>query len=196
MKSVFNFLVEPKNGRTTAAVQIEDKELLLNTELQNHQYTSRLGVVRSTPTAMSTEVQVGDEIIVHHNVFRAFRDIRGKEKNSKSFITEDLFTVSIDQIYAYKRNGEWRAIEGFSFVKPIANNDSFSLEKERPLIGKLKFGGGGIKKGSLIGFTPSSEYEFNIDGERLYRVRNNQITVEYEYQGDEEEYNPSWSQSS
>lgn len=63
-------------------------------------------------------------------------------------------------------------------------------------MGKVKFGGNNIKKDSLIGFTPSSEYEFNIDGERLYRVRANQITVEYEYQGDEEEYNPSWSQSS
>jgi hypothetical protein len=139
MRSVFNFLIEPKNGRTTALKQVGDKELLLNTELQNHQYTSRLGVVRATPTAMNTEVQVGDEIIVHHNVFRAFRDIRGKEKNSKSFITDDLFTVSIDQIYAYKRNGEWRAIEGFSFVKPLANNNGFSLEKERPLKCKKKF---------------------------------------------------------
>ena len=196
MRSVFNFLVEPKNGRTTATKQIDDKELLLNTELQNHQYTSRLGVVKATPTAMDTEVQVGDEVILHHNVFRAFRDIRGKEKNSKSFITDDLFTVSIDQIYAYKRNGEWRAIDGFCFVKPIANNKPFSLEKERPLMGKVKFGSDNIKKDSLIGFTPSSEYEFNIDGERLYRVRANQITVEYEYQGDEEEYNPSWSQGS
>ena len=40
------------------------------------------------------------------------------------------------------------------------------------------------------------EYEFNIEGERLYRVPTNKITIKYEYQGNEEEYNPSWSQSS
>ncbi len=39
------------------------------------------------------------------------------------------------------------------------------------------------------------EYEFNIEGQRLYRVPTNQITIKYEYQGDEEEYNPSSTQS-
>ena len=50
--------------------------------------------------------------------------------------------------------------------------------------------------GSLVGFTPNSEYEFIIDGERLYRVYTKFITIKYEYQGDEEAYNPSWAQSS
>ena len=48
---------------------------------------------------------------------------------------------------------------------------------------------------SLIGFRPGSEYEFVVDGERLYRVLSNFITIKYEYQGNEEEYNPSWAQS-
>ena len=72
----------------------------------------------------------------------------------------------------------------------------FSSEKERPLIGIIKYAGEGFEIGSLVGFTPGSEYEFNIEGERLYRVPTSKITVEYEYQGDEKEYNPSWSQSS
>jgi hypothetical protein len=37
------------------------------------------------------------------------------------------------------------------------------------------------------------EYEFIIEGQRLYRVPTNLITIKYEYQGDEEEYNPSWT---
>ena len=50
-----------------------------------------------------------------------------------------------------------------------------------------------ISNGDLVGFTPDSEYEFIIDGERLYRVLTNQISIKYEYQGDEKEYNPSWT---
>jgi co-chaperonin GroES (HSP10) len=50
-----------------------------------------------------------------------------------------------------------------------------------------------IKNGDLVGFTPYSEYEFIIDGERLYRVLTNQISIKYEYQGNEKEYNPSWT---
>ncbi len=196
MRSVFNFLVEPKNGRTTAAKKIDNKELLLNTELQNHQYTTRHGVVKSTPSSMNTTLKCGDEIIVHHNVFRAFRDVRGKEKNSKSFISEDLYTVSVDQIYAYKRNGEWHAIDGFCFVKPIVNKSQFALQKEKQAMGIIKYPSADFKKGDLIGFKPGMEYEFNIEGERLYRIPVNQITIKYEYQGSEEEYNPSWTQSS
>ena len=49
-----------------------------------------------------------------------------------------------------------------------------------------------IEEGDLVGFTPSSEFEFIINGERLYRVLTNEISIKYEYQGQEEEYNPSW----
>ena len=57
MNALFNFIVEPKTGRTTAVKKIEDSELILNTELQNHHYVSRLGIVKSggrwTPTRNS-----------------------------------------------------------------------------------------------------------------------------------------------
>ena len=50
-----------------------------------------------------------------------------------------------------------------------------------------------IQQGDLVGFTPGSEYEFVVDDERLYRVRSQSLTIRYEYQGDEKEYNPSWT---
>ena len=52
-----------------------------------------------------------------------------------------------------------------------------------------------MNEGSLVGFSPSSEYEFVIDNDRLYRMRTNDITIKYEYKGDEVEYNPSWAES-
>ncbi len=74
--------------------------------------------------------------------------------------------------------------------------DQFNIDAERPLIGIVKYSDGTVKEGDLVGFRPSSEYEFVVDGERLYRVLSNFITIKYEYQGDEEEYNPSWAKSS
>ena len=62
-------------------------------------------------------------------------------------------------------------------------------------MGVVKYSDGTFDKEELVGFTPSSEYEFVINGERLYRVMNKFITIKYEYQGNEEEYNPSWAQS-
>ena len=195
MQSIFNFIVAPKHGRSTSKKNIDGKELLLNTEVQNHHYTSRLGVVTNTPLAIDSEIKIGDEVIVHHNVFRRFRDIRGKEKNSKAYYRENAFFVQPDQIYAYKRNAGWQALDGYCFVKPIVAKETFDMHNELPLIGKVKYAYEGFKTGALVGFKPGMEYEFNIEGDRLYRIPVNQITIEYEYQGDEEEYNPSWSQS-
>ena len=53
-----------------------------------------------------------------------------------------------------------------------------------------------LNEGDLIGFTPNSEYEFIVEGQRLYRVLSKFITIKYEYQGNEKEYNPSWTYGS
>ena len=196
MQSIFNYLVAPKGNRTTSKTEINGKELLLNTELQNHQYTNRIGVILNLPLIGDYNIREGDEVIVHHNVFRRFRDVKGVEKNSKNFYEEGLYLVQPDQIYAYKRNEEWKALDGYCFVKPLKNTEMFSIDFEKPLVGIVKYGNDDITVGELVGFKPGSEYEFIIEGQRLYRVPTNLITIKYEYQGDEEEYNPSWTNSS
>lgn len=196
MKSVFNYIVAPRHGRSTSTKEIDGKELILNTELQNHHYTSRLGVVSATPLAIDTDIQPGDEVIVHHNIFRRFRDVRGKEKNGKAYYDENTFFVQPDQIYAYKHNDKWKALDGYCFIKPLKSTNMFSVNPEREGVGIIKYASESFSIGELVGFKPGMEYEFNIEGERLYRVPVNQITIKYEYQGDEEEYNPSWSQGS
>ena len=196
MQSVFNYLVSPKGNRTVGSKEIEGQTLLLNTDLQNHSYTNRIGTILNLPLVGNEELKEGDDVIVHHNVFRRFRDVRGNEKDSKNYLSEDVYTIQADQIYAFKRNGEWKALKGFCFVKPIKEDKMFSVDFEKPLIGIVKLGNDEIEKESLVGFKPNSEYEFVIEGQRLYRVPTNSITIKYEYQGNEEEYNPSWASSS
>ena len=133
---------------------------------------------------------------MHHNVFRRWYDVRGIEKNSRSYFNESTYMITPDQIFLYKRNDIWKAPKGYCFVKPLKAIDQFNVESEKPLQGIVKYSDGTVKVNDLIGFRPSSEYEFIVDGERLYRVLSNFITIKYEYQGDEEEYNPSWAKSS
>ncbi len=196
--SVLNFIVKPENKRTNSVKKIEDKELILNSDLQDHRYVSRVGIVTSEPLKNETNIKVGDKVVVHHNVFRRFYDVRGKEKNSKSYFDEDKFIVAEDQIFAYSDGDGWKAMNGYCFVKPIHNENKFDINKEKPLIGVLKFLSddlkcSGLNKEDLIGFSPRSEYEFVLGGERLYRVDSNSITIKYERKGDEKEYNPSWT---
>ena len=81
----------------------------------------------------------------------------------------------------------------YKIVEPIKDNDKFNIETEKPLQGIVKYSDGSVEINDLIGFTPNSEYEFIIDGKRLYRVLSKFITIKYEYQGNEEAYNPSWA---
>ena len=107
-----------------------------------------------------------------------------------------MFFVDPSQIYAYKKSQEWEACGGFNFVKPIEETKMFSMDFEKPLVGVLKTKDPkltSVDVEDLIGFKPGSEYEFIIDGQKLYRVPTNQITIKYERQGNEKEYNPSWA---
>ena len=117
-----------------------------------------------------------------------------EEKNSRSYFNEFTYFITQDQIFLYKKDGEWNAPKGFCFVKPLKETDDpLNINIERSLIGIVKYSDGTVDANELVGIRPSSEYEFVIDGERLYRVLSNFITIKYEYQGDEEEYNPSWA---
>ena len=195
MKSVYNFVVTPLKSRYNNTKNIDGKELIVNTEMFNHQYVSREAIVKAIPTVGDTDIKVGDKVIVHHNVFRRWHNQHGIEKNSRSYIDEETYLVQPDQIFLYK-DTEWQAQKGYCFVAPVKSTDKLSVDKEKPLVGIVKHTDGTVNKGDLIGFRPSSEYEFIIDGQKLYRLLSNFITIKYEYQGDEEEYNPSWAESS
>ena len=204
MKSVYNFVVTPIGERYNNTKEVEGGNLILNTEILNHQYVNRIAKVISTPIIGDTDIEPGDEVIIHHNVFRRWHNVKGIEKNSRSYFNEDTYFITQDQIFLYRRSitsdyhtrGKWKAPKGYCFVKPLKAKDQFNIDAEKPLIGIVKYSDGTVEEGELVGFRPSSEYEFVIDGERLYRVLSNFITIKYEYQGDEEEYNPSWAQSS
>ena len=193
MKSIYNFIVKPKDNRYNNTKNIGGKEIIVNTDIFQHHYVSREAVVISTPSLFKTDIKAGDTIIVHHNVFRRYTDVRGVEQDSKAYYKDNLYFVFIDQIFAYKRDKKWIPLDEYCFVKPIKSNDMFDTNKEQPLVGVIKHTNKNLPEvGSLVGFTPNSEYEFIIDGERLYRVRTKDITIKYEYQGKEEEYNPCW----
>ena len=191
MKAYKDFIVSPIGESYNNSKKVDDKELILNTEIFNHQYVNRLAKVIATPLLFSSPINVGDEVIVHHNVFRRWHDVKGKERNSRSYWKENKYLISEDQIFLYNKI----ATPGYSFIKPLVSTDKFTNNIEEPLIGIVKYSDGTHDKEELVGFTPNSEYEFIINGERLYRVLNKFITIKYGYQGNEEEYNPSWAQS-
>jgi len=198
MKSVFSFIVKPVGSRYDNKIDVDGKELILNTSIESFKSVNNIAEVVEVPIAYNTDIKVGDKVVIHHNVFRRFYDIKGKQKNSRAYFKEDLYFCDADQIFLYKRDTEWIAFGDRCFVKPLKNNDQFKLDKERKHIGILKYGNDSLNKlkinpGDLVGYKPFGEFEFIIDDQRLYCMKSNDIVIKYEYKGDEEEYNSRWT---
>jgi len=197
MKSLYQFLVKPYSSRYDNTRDIDGKELIINTSIEDHKFVSKKAVVVSTPIAFNTEVKCGDIVYVHHNIFRRYYDMKGKEKNSSTFFKNELYFCSLDQVYMYNLKPHL----DYCFVKPILNKSHLSSEKEQEHFGILKYSNKsleavGLKPGELVIFTPNSEFEFIIEGERLYCMKSNDIALTYEHEGNEKENNPSWAKSS
>ena len=195
MNSVYNFVITPVGERYNNKKKVGDKELIINTELFNHEYVNRKATVLSCPLLGNDYIEKGAEIIVHHNVFRRWHDVKGVERNSKAWFSEDKYIVCQDQIFLYKNKDQWKPIPGFCFVKPLKSKNSWGEDIEDSTRGIIKYTDGSFLEGDVVGFTPFSKYEFIIDGEKLYRVYSKFITIKYEHKGNEETYNPSWAQS-
>ena len=201
MKSLFDFIVEPVGQRYNNKVKIGDKSLIINTKVESYKSVNNIAKVISTPLIYKTIIQPGDLLMIHHNVFRRFYDIKGKEKNSKSYFKDNLYFVQLDQVYLYKKNDNWKAFGNRCFIAPLKDEVEINNWIEQKLIGVLKYGNSAlealeINEGDLVGYKPFGEYDFVVDGKRLYCMKSNDIVIKYERQGNEVEYNSSWAQSS
>ena len=197
MKNLYSFIIKPLFNRYDNVKKIDENELIINTSIENHRFVSKKAVVVSTPAAYDTKIKKDDIVYVHHNIFRRYYDIRGIEKNSSTFFKDDLYFCSPDQIYMYNLKPHLN----YCFVKPILNKNRLENRKEQPNFGILKYGNSsldavGVRPGALVVFTPFSEFEFIIEGERLYCMKSNDIAVTHEHEGNEKENNPSWTESS
>jgi len=194
MKSLYSFIVKPLDERYDNIRKVEEKELIINTSIENHRFVSKKAAVVSTPAAYTSKIKVGDELYVHHNIFRRWYDQKDRERNSSTFFKDDLYFVSPEQIYMYNLTPHL----DYCFVKPLKNQNILENRKEQPNVGIMKYSNSslealGITPGTLITFTPDSEFEFVINGERLYCMKSNDIALTHEYQGNEKENNPSWA---
>ena len=201
MKSLYDFIVKPVGEKYSNTINVGNKKLIVNTKIENWKFVNRLAKVVETPKAFKTPINKGDLLVIHQNVFRTFYDMKGQKKKSRSYFKDDLYFCAIDQIYLYKNKNGYHSFGDRCFIQPIKDKSDLTLDKEQKLAGILKYGNSSLNKlninpGDLVGYTPNGEWEFLVDNKRLYCMKSNDIVIKYEHEGNEEEYNPSWSSSS
>tara|TARA_R110002153_G_scaffold105566_1_gene244422 strand:- start:2568 stop:3173 length:606 start_codon:yes stop_codon:yes gene_type:complete len=201
MQSLYDFIVEPVGDAYENEIEIENVKIILNTKIESFKFVNNVAKVIKTPLAFKTPIKVGDTILIHHNVFRTFYDMKGVKKKSRSYFKDNQYFCALDQVYLYKSNLKWASINDRCFIKPLKNESNFKVNKEQSLIGILKIGNSslealGIHEGDTVGYTPYGEYDFVVDKKRLYCMKSNDIVIKYGNKENQTEYNPSWANSS
>jgi len=185
MRSPFYFIAKPINGkRYDNTRDLGGIEFIVSTSEEDHKFSNRYAEVVELPLGYLGPISPGDILLVHHNVFKYYNDMKGRQKSGKSFFRDDSFFIEPDQFFMYKKGSTWNAYDRYCFVKPIPATDCYIKKpfSEEPLMGLMKYPNEyliskGVNEGDLVCFTPDSDYEFTVDGEKLYRVFDHQITI-------------------
>jgi hypothetical protein len=164
MKSPFSFIVRPYNGRRYDNIkEVGGIELITSVSQEDHTVSNRYAEVVSTPINYTGRIEPGDTLLVHHNVFKYYYDMKG----------------------LYKNEDGWHTHDKYCFVKPAEKQEHYLdfAGQEQPLVGYIKYINDellsyGLKQGDKISYKPDSEYEFEVDGEKLYRMFTNHITIQ------------------
>jgi len=185
MKSIYQFIVEPLNkNRYNNTKEIEGVDLIISTSEEDASASNRQAIVLETPINYCGPIEKGDTLLVHHNVFKFYNDMYGRRQSGKSFFRDDIFFVDSEQFYAFKKNNKWHGYDRYCFVKPIPTEESYIYKpfSNEPLMAEMviinkTLKEEGLKIGDKVCYKPNQEYEFNIDGEKLWRMFDHSITL-------------------
>jgi len=182
--STFNplqkFLITP-NGNSE--YNREKKGVIVTSSIENHKDVNRIGRVENVPIGYDGDIAIGDLVVIHHNVFRSYYDMKGYERKSKEYFKDNLYLVDLNQIYLVKKNNNWDSFDHFCFVTPkkeaqkmvklgdYESNQGFVSYSNKHLEAI------GINQGDEIVFVDDSEYEFEIDEVKMYRMKTNDICI-------------------
>ena len=185
MRSPFYFIVSPSKGkRYNNTKEISGVDIITSTSEEDFRFSNREAIVKELPLGYTGPIKKGDTLLVHHNVFKFYNDIKGRRKSGKSFFKDDLFFIEPDQFFMYHNGTQWNAYDRYCFVEPIPVQKSYIYKniKEEPLMGLVKYPNEyliskGINEGDMVCFKPDSEYEFEVDGKKMYRMFDHSITM-------------------
>lgn len=176
MKAPQSFIVTPKHKRYNTGKKIGDVVFETVTSIEDAKDVSKEAIVVAVPMNYKGDIEVGDDVIVHHNIFRSYFDQLGKLKYSRAHLYDDYFQVIPEELFLYKKGNEWKANDEFCFIEPV-NIDADSILNQVLEHTGVVFLSNTHSVGTKIGFTPESEYEVWVDEHMYYRMRNNDICL-------------------
>lgn len=185
--STLNYLIVELDEAYNNEVEVlEDQSLIVNSTIESVAHISRTAKVIEAPDFVI--LQQGDEVVVHHNIFRLRNNTKGNLTQSNYHLEGNKYFVPLTEVFMYKRDSDWICLEPYVFIKPIELREEESLllgvkdeykgrEHQKGIIAfnNKQLLDQGVKVGDEIVFSRNSEYEFTIDGELYYKMRTKDI---------------------
>ena len=182
------FVQREKN--TKDEVDVGGKKLFIDTSWYEYDHVIQYATVRYVPKRISSyfktdmELLPGDKVYCHHFI--------ADEKNIIEIHDEKLSRMNYGMLYVRVRDGKINMLADWVLVEIVEDKEEelktdsgiwIKTEKEKKeQIGKIKYVNSksinnGFKPGDTIMFTKDADYEMEIEGEKLYRMRNQDILV-------------------
>jgi len=182
LRSPFKIGIKPKGGsQYVNEIDLDsEKKLVVNSSIEDAEDVQRIGIVVSLPLINKTSLKLGDEVVVHHNVFRITYDDKGIPRQSDFHFINDLFFISDDLIYMVIREGKVLGYKDNVFVKPIKEYVAWEGEITIPNKGELSFPNEklineGVSQNQKVAIRKFTDYKFHIFGETYYKMTDNRV---------------------
>ena len=127
------------------------------------------------------EIQVGDTVMVHHNAFHY-------QSGTKIIGEDNLYCLGKEyMIYCYIRDEEIRMVSDYVFMTPVEADNKYTPSgiylkfMKGPKQGIIKYMGKNIEEtedigvGDTVVYTRAADYEIEVNGERMYRMKQDRI---------------------
>tara|TARA_R110000824_G_scaffold388939_1_gene584731 strand:- start:2113 stop:2694 length:582 start_codon:yes stop_codon:yes gene_type:complete len=157
-------------------------KIFLDTSYDRYVNARQYGVVEYISINIKKRVednltmQKGDRVYFHHHVI--------DEKMASEFGGDNIYKVHYDQAYCYVRDGKVTMLQDYVLVEPIQLEDKIGRiyieSKESTKRGRVAYANqfsidDGFKAGDEVLFIKNANYDMIIEGERLFRMKNNEI---------------------
>lgn len=169
---------------------VGDTKIITDTDYNRYDHSRQIGRVHSKSIQITKQylydvpLEVGDEVVFHHFVC---------QPDHKVPFGENIFRCEYFHLYAKIEEGKIMPLEDVIFVDPILEPESnmfigsFQIKPHRENLKQQgivfaasnKAKSMGILPGDRVYFTPNADYNMNVTGKNLWRMRvRNIIAVE------------------
>lgn len=180
MRALHTVILKAKESYSNTET-VDGKEFTVNVSISDVSSINRKAIVVCAPK--NSNLNEGDEVIVHHNIMRENILNNGLTSKGNFYIGNGYYNCPVSEVLMKRVNNEpWETLQDFVFIKPIKeenielfngivmateNKDGYRFQRATLHITNKKLND--VNIGDTIVFSPYSEHEFIIDGELLYK---------------------------